>query len=67
MAGIGRKFGRLYGLPERGQTDISSLLKVQCESPIPAALPLLIRGRSAGPNDKIPVRSLIENGLLRTQ
>jgi hypothetical protein len=39
--GIGRKFGRLYGLPERGQTDISSLLKVQCESLIPAALPLL--------------------------
>jgi hypothetical protein len=38
MAGIGRKFGRLYGLPERGQTDISSLLKVQCESLIPAAL-----------------------------
>jgi hypothetical protein len=39
MAGIGRKFGRLYGLPERGQTDISSLLKVQCESLIPAAYP----------------------------
>jgi hypothetical protein len=37
--GIGRKFGRLYGLPERGQTDISSLLKVQCESLIPAANP----------------------------
>jgi hypothetical protein len=32
LVGIGRKFGRLYGLPERGQTDISSLLKVQCES-----------------------------------
>jgi hypothetical protein len=41
MPGIGGKFGRLYGLPERGQTDISTLLKVQCESPIPAALPLL--------------------------
>jgi hypothetical protein len=41
MTGIGRKFGRLYGLPERGQTDISSLLKVQCESLIPAALSLL--------------------------
>jgi hypothetical protein len=63
MPGIGRKFGRLYGLPERGQTDISSLLKVQCESLIPAAH----LGRSAGRNDKIPVRSLIENGLLRTQ
>jgi hypothetical protein len=41
LVGIGRKFGRLYGLPERGQTDISSLLKVQCESLIPAALALL--------------------------
>jgi hypothetical protein len=41
LVGIGGKFGRLYGLPERGQTDISSLLKVQCESLIPAALPLL--------------------------
>jgi hypothetical protein len=66
LMGIGRKFGRLYGLPERGQTDISSLLKVQCESLIPAH-PLPIRGRSAGPNDKIPAWSLIENGLLRTQ
>jgi hypothetical protein len=61
--GIGRKFGRLYGLPERGQTDISSLLKVQCESLIPA----IIRGRSAGLNVEIPARSLTENGLLRTQ
>jgi hypothetical protein len=66
MPGIGRKFGRLYGLPERGQTDISSLLKVQCESLIPAAYPCSILGRSAGLNDKIPARSLIENGLLRT-
>jgi hypothetical protein len=63
MAGIGRKFGRLYGLPERGQTDISSLLKVQCESLIPAAYPWPF----SRPNDKIPARSLIENGLLRTQ
>jgi hypothetical protein len=39
LMGIGRKFGRLYGLPERGQTDISSLLKVQCESLIPEAYP----------------------------
>jgi hypothetical protein len=46
--GIGGKLGRLYGLPERGQTDISSLLKVQRESLIPAALSLLVRGRSAG-------------------
>jgi hypothetical protein len=65
--GIGRKFGRLYGLPERGQTDISSLLKVQCESLIPAAYPLPVLGRSAGRNVEIPARSLIENGLLRTQ
>jgi hypothetical protein len=65
--GIGRKFGRLYGLPERGQTDISSLLKVQCESLIPAAYPLPTPGRSAGHNVEIPARSLIENGLLRTQ
>jgi hypothetical protein len=67
MAGIGGKFGRLYGLPERGQTDISSLLKVQCESLIPAALPLLIGRPFSRPDDKIPARSLIENGLLRTQ
>jgi hypothetical protein len=67
LMGIGRKFGRLYGLPERGQTDISSLLKVQCESLIPAVKLLLIFGRSAGLNVEIPARSLIENGLLRTQ
>jgi hypothetical protein len=65
--GIGRKFGRLYGLPERGQTDISSLLKVQRESLIPAAYPLLALGRSAGRDIEIPGWSLIENGLLRTQ
>jgi hypothetical protein len=67
MPGIGRKFGRLYGLPERGQTDISSLLKVQCESLIPAALYLAYPRPFSRPNDKIPARSLIENGLLRTQ
>jgi hypothetical protein len=64
--GIGRKFGRLYGLPERGQTDISSLLKVRCESLIPA-YPLLAPGRSAGLDVEIPGWSLIQNGLLRTQ
>jgi hypothetical protein len=62
--GIGGKFGRLYGLPERGQTDISSLLKVQCESLIPASAPVLLVGRSAGRDIEIPARSLIENGLL---
>jgi hypothetical protein len=67
LVGIGRKFGRLYGLPERGQTDISSLLKVQCESLIPAAQPCSILGRSAGRNVAIPARSLTEHGLLRTQ
>src|SRR3954469_11217013 len=67
MPGIGGKFGRLYGLPQRGQTDISSLLKVQCESLIPAAYALPTLGRSAGRNVEIPARSLIENGLLRTQ
>jgi hypothetical protein len=60
--GIGRKFGRLYGLPERGQTDISSLLKVQCESLI-----LAHPWPFSRPNDEIPAWSLIENGLLRTQ
>jgi hypothetical protein len=67
LVGIGRKFGRLYGLPERGQTDISSLLKVQCESLIPVVQPCSIPGRSAGLNVEIPARSLTENGLLRTQ
>jgi hypothetical protein len=54
-------------LPERGQTDISSLLKVQCESLIPAALPLLIGRPFSRPHDKIPAWSLTRNGLLRTQ
>jgi hypothetical protein len=67
MAGIGRKFGRLYGLPERGQTDISSLLKVQCESPDSCRSSFACFGRSAGLDVEIPARSLIENGLLRTQ
>src|ERR1700681_167913 len=39
LVGIGGKFGRLYGLPERGQTDISSWLRVRCESLIPDAHP----------------------------
>jgi hypothetical protein len=64
--GIGRKFGRLYGLPERGQTDISSLLKVQCESLfLPLILCLLVAVQR--PQVEIPARSLTENGLLRTQ
>jgi hypothetical protein len=39
IMGIGGKSGRLYGLPEPGQTDISTLLRVQRESLIPEALP----------------------------
>ena len=39
IMGIGGKSGRLYGLPERGQTDISTLLRVRRESLIPEAIP----------------------------
>jgi hypothetical protein len=39
MMGIGRKLVHLYGLPEHGQTDISSLPRVRCESLIPDAHP----------------------------
>src|SRR5438445_7128152 len=31
MMGIGPKSAHLYGLPEHGQTDISTLLRVRCE------------------------------------
>ena len=34
-----RKPGHLYGLPEHGQTDISSLARVRCESLIPGVIP----------------------------
>jgi len=44
MMGMGRKLARLYGLPEHGQTDISSLLGVRCESPIPDAHPRPLAG-----------------------
>jgi cytochrome c len=37
MMGMGRKLWHLYGLPEHGQTDISSWLGVRCESLIPEA------------------------------
>jgi cytochrome c len=37
--GIGGKSGRLYGLPEPGQTDISTLLRVRRERLIPDAHP----------------------------
>jgi cytochrome c len=37
MMGMGRKPAHLYGLPEHGQTDISSWLGVRCESLIPEA------------------------------
>jgi hypothetical protein len=62
MMGIGGKLGRLYGLPEHGQTDISSLLGVRCESLIPDASAAVLR-----PEIDLPAWSLIENGLLRTQ
>jgi cytochrome c len=39
MMGIGGKSARLYGLPEPGQTDISTLLRVRRESLIPDAHP----------------------------
>ena len=39
MMGMGRKPAHLYGLPEHGQTDISSWLGVRCESLIPDAHP----------------------------
>jgi hypothetical protein len=39
IMGIGGKSERLYGLPEPGQTDISTLLRVQRESLIPDAHP----------------------------
>src|SRR4051794_11666617 len=39
MMGIGGKSGRLYGLPEPGQTDISTLLRVRRERLIPDAHP----------------------------
>jgi hypothetical protein len=53
----------LYGLPERGQTDISSLLRVRCESLIPDAYPRPF----SRPKSTFPAWSLIRNGLLRTQ
>jgi cytochrome c len=37
MMGMGRKLLHVYGLPEHGQTDISSWLGVRCESLIPEA------------------------------
>jgi hypothetical protein len=37
--GIGQKPTHLYGLPERGQTDISIATRVRCESLIPEAHP----------------------------
>ena len=39
IMGIGGKSARLYGLPEPGQTDISTLLRVRRESLIPDAHP----------------------------
>jgi len=39
MMGMGRKSAHLYGLPEYGQPDISTLLRVRRESLIPDAHP----------------------------
>ncbi len=39
IVGIGRKLARFTGLPEAGQTDISTLLRVRRESLIPEAFP----------------------------
>jgi hypothetical protein len=61
--GMGQKPAHLYGLPERGQTDISSLLRVRCESLIPDAYPRPF----SRPKSTFPAWSLIRNGLLRTQ
>jgi hypothetical protein len=44
IMGIGGKSGRLYGLQERGQTDISTLLRVRSESLIPDANPRRFAG-----------------------
>jgi hypothetical protein len=63
MMGIGRKSAHLYGLPEHGQTDISSWLGVRCESLIPDAHP---RPFLSGLKSTFPAWSLIQNGLLRT-
>jgi hypothetical protein len=38
MMGIGRKLARFTGLPEAGQTDISTLLREGFESLIPEAV-----------------------------
>jgi hypothetical protein len=48
IVGIGLKLGRFTGLPETGQTDISTLLRVQRESLIPEVFSF--PGRSLGLN-----------------
>jgi hypothetical protein len=63
IMGIGGKSGRLYGLPEPGQTDISTLLRVQRESLIPDAIPRPF----CRPTVDLQGWSLIHYGLLRTQ
>ncbi len=63
IMGIGGKSGRLYGLPEHGQTDISTLLRVRRESLIPEAHSAAVLPASVD----LPAWSLIQNGLLRTQ
>ena len=64
MMGTGRKLAHLYGLPEHGQTDISSWLGVRCESPTSLSYP---RPFPSGLTSTFPAWSLIQNGLLRTQ
>jgi cytochrome c len=44
---MGRKSARLYGLPEPGQTDISTLLGVQRESLIPGRFPRPFAGQQS--------------------
>ena len=55
--GMGGKSGRLYGLPEPGQTDISSSLGVRCESRflmlIRAVSPALRRPSGLEPDPKM--------------
>src|SRR3954469_215662 len=63
MVGMGSRSAPIYGLPEQGQTDISTWLGVQRESLIPVA-----HSRPpSGLQSTFKAWSLIRNGLLRTQ
>src|SRR6185295_16472865 len=63
MVGTGSRSAPIYGLPEHGQTDISTWLGVQRES----LIPVLLRGRPPALQSTFKAWSLIRNGLLRTQ